>query len=139
MTPAEIDALPAGYELDALVAEKVMGWTERDSRGPGGHPMRRWFPPQNGPWEWDQDEPKPYSTDIAAAWEVVEKLATDGWFQILCNPNGPDGKQVWRVELDPPSQSGERLHARVLEGTDRSYGDTAPVAICRAGLKALLP
>ncbi len=50
--------LPPGPELDALVAEKVMGWTELMIRG-GGVPA--------------------YSTSIADAWTVVEKFSDFDW------------------------------------------------------------
>ena len=48
MTRDEITNMPAGRELDALVAEKVMGW----------YPNATWSP----------------STDIASAWQVINIL-----------------------------------------------------------------
>lgn len=47
--------MEAGRELDALIAEKVMGFTVK-----GGLPISAW--------------PPHYSADIAAAWEVVKKM-----------------------------------------------------------------
>lgn len=54
-----------GRELDALIAEKVMRWNrEHDECG---------LPP--GVYGSDNIQPFPhYSTDISAAWEVVEKI-----------------------------------------------------------------
>lgn len=54
----------AGRELDALVAEKVMGLDllEEDN-------YENWIPV----------EPEPYSTDIAAAWELVNHFTKMGW------------------------------------------------------------
>lgn len=65
MTRDEIPNMPAGRELDALVAEKVMGG-------------KLLFPPphnavyKNGTWVRGLLNWHP-STDIAAAWEVNEK------------------------------------------------------------------
>ena len=58
MTRDEILAMKAGRELDALVAEKVMGVKN----------MEQWLINHR------MDETGQYSTDIAAAWEVVEKM-----------------------------------------------------------------
>ena len=64
-------------KLDRLVAEKVMGWTVNKERSP-----YQWFVPldQGLLYEcWDQTpatKTEEFSTDIAAAWEVVEHLRT---------------------------------------------------------------
>lgn len=61
----DVDKLQAGPELDRLVAEKVMGWTTDKTNGPWYTAaltfaaVRGWSP----------------STDIAAAWEVEERIA----------------------------------------------------------------
>jgi hypothetical protein len=86
----------AGPELDALVAEKVMGlpeeiWQDRD-----------------------QMTSFPYSTDIAAAWAVVEKV---GNFTI------------WQYEGEWQCFLGGGIK-------NKSYAATAPLAICLAALKA---
>ena len=71
-----------GRELDALVAEKVMGWTYSQSAMvwyPSGlHPMANVF---------GHTIPN-YSTSIEAAWQVVEKITSDHWiaFTIICRP-----------------------------------------------------
>ena len=67
MNRDEILNMEAGRELDALVAEHVMKWKWEDGAGTGG------------PSSWEgatgefcvEFEP---STDIAAAWEVVERV-----------------------------------------------------------------
>lgn len=66
MTNEEIDALPAGREMDTLVAEKVIGFVSNFQDGlvwrtVNGRLLHHWSP----------------STDIATAWEVVEKLMED--------------------------------------------------------------
>lgn len=105
-----------GRELDALVAEKVLGY-----RLVGDGQME--IPPTRGL------RPIPsYSEDVAAAWEVVEKLK----------------------ELAPPTANPEieitawRGHVRVdLLGFGYDFpvieemADTAPHAICLAALKAV--
>ncbi len=63
MTPAalpDIDALPAGLEMDALIAERVMGWKSYKK----GDVLHLGIPP--------------YSTDDAAALEVWKIISTRG-------------------------------------------------------------
>lgn len=62
--------------------------------------------------------PRPYSTDIAAAWQVVEKLR--GRFQHLCLTH----KGHWHVIMWKDEESP------IIAAS----GDTAPEAICRAAL-----
>lgn len=59
--------------------------------------------------------PPAYSTDIAAAWEVAEKARA-----IKLENREPDGLKGWRC-----SYNGFL-----------GVGDTAPLAICQAALKA---
>lgn len=82
-------------ELDALVAERVMGtvWDDKRCRVCG------WpIVPSSEPGCWASncsmrplperraDEHRPYSTDIAAAWEVVEKMRTLKWWARIQSP-----------------------------------------------------
>jgi len=59
----------AGRELDALVAEKVMGW-RRVNLSCMDSTIDGWLPPILG----QGVDPPHYSTNIAATWEVVEKM-----------------------------------------------------------------
>jgi hypothetical protein len=125
MTAAEIDAMPAGREMDALVAEKVMGFVVMRHRDVDGQHI------EHGPDEWmrgpDGEAPRyaymvpvdHYSTDIAAAWEVVEKLKPDDW--------------AFRVEVLDDGDWWASFSA-----TAESWAGTVPLAICRAALKAAL-
>ncbi len=74
-------------------------------------------------WSRDENVPMPYSTDIAAAWEeVVERMA-----EFKVEKPGDWSDQVrWRAVL------------RIEYGGPmaEAYADTAPLAICRAALKA---
>lgn len=65
-----------GRELDVLVAEKLMGWTWKFSDGPAGRYLA--CPdsdPERQSWcvSWEEKLPE-YSTDISAAWEIMEKM-----------------------------------------------------------------
>lgn len=104
-------------EIDRLVAERVMGWTNlhvvgtRFGTTPEGKSHR--MVPQ-------------YSTDISAAWEVVEKLRQSGY----------QGRIDWaRPELgyecafwSSPILPNEMQFPRA---------ETAPLAICLAALMVM--
>ena len=106
--------LEAGLELDALVAEKVMGAKCHCDRNTMTCPIHGWA-------HWA----KPYSTDIGAAWEVVEKLKDN--YGILAMHYGPDAPLQWLCELSPVGSS------ITIDGE----APTASLAICRAALKAV--
>ncbi len=114
--------LPAGRELDALVAEKVMkllviyadGETDcvpviQESIDTGRSLIRADLLPH-------------YSADIAAAWEVFERFTGDGRHPLVRYDGlRPEGYPYWTVAI-----SGHRGDA-----------DTAPLAICLAALAAV--
>ena len=107
-----IDELQAGRELNAMVAEKVMGYKMTEVAGTkyvDGFSVQ---------------EPRPYSTDLMAAWEVVEKMQ----------------------DYQKPHQMGHPLHLKYHFWVEKWYAsigasealeDTVPLAICRAALKAM--
>ena len=71
MTRDEIMKLEAGREMDTLVAKKVMG---------GGRVGRPNYPLDNY-WSFDTISAvtlPPFSTNISAAWKVVDKLCSIG-------------------------------------------------------------
>lgn len=115
-----------GRDLDALVAEKVMGWlnNEKDTLAPGMWGIMDWradgtpFLAANFP---------SYSTDITAAWEVVDRLSSDGSWVL----HGQEGLG-WEAELN--YQNGRFLQNEDTVSIGR--GNTAPHAICLAALKA---
>lgn len=112
--------MEAGRSLDVAVAEQVMGfavspkgddWVEQ--RPEGSRPVR------------------PYSTDIGAAWEVVEKLGVTllpvehgSWFALA----GP------RREWKSPDELIECLQKRDFSNAGAGVSESAPHAICLAGL-----
>jgi len=132
-----IDEMPAGRELDALVAEKVMGWciTAWNDGEPWGN--REVFPPFepiNGiPADCDcishseAGEPPHYSTDIAAAWEVIEKAFRSGF------------GLTYLEYLEPPQWHCNSGLPCDEFGCDElcATANTAPLAICRATLKTV--
>lgn len=145
---ARIVSHEAGRELDALVAEMVMGCERRVStllaermRDPGG---ACWCGP--APYGGSMGrggihsasylglgtrEVAPYSTSIAAAWEVVEKLRDNG-LHVCISSDAVD--EEWEVEVWRPEEDNE--YGQVMVGTP-GYADTAPHAICLAALSAV--
>lgn len=133
--------ISAGRELDALIAEHVMGWIYSDAWKqlvPFGHAD----PPLWSEWEWDIDKAeftkhpvnmmsgvsyrgdKPYipeySTDIAKAWEVVEKMGSYK-IETMHHANGTKHRvSFWNGMMGFPVEA-----------------ETAPLAICRSALLAM--
>lgn len=123
MKAEDIDNMQAGRELDWDIAEQIFGFNifreKTDNKLYVGHSRLR--------HEW-QELPG-YSTDIAAAWLVVEKLrqmqrtVTLGTLGVLPEPLSW-GCNIFRG-------------LRQLETVTQAVADTAPLAICRAALKAV--
>ena len=120
--------MKAGRELDALIAEKVMGCKVLRAGGMVMCDCLRYPLHDVG----NNNELRAYSTDIAAAFEVVEKLQAAGF--------------KWALMSRSPIMSDSRVvpHARLWnysEGvltTDKSAdADTLSLAICLAALKAV--
>lgn len=139
MTPEDVDKMEAGREMDALIAEKIMGWKWRilacgHVSRPGQYEYTRFLtasknherwplwdgkasiPVNKGDW-WLPKEDS-YSTDIAAAWQVVEKT------RLFTHCDITQVIGAWVIFN----------HANDSQVT----ADTAPLAICRAAFKAHL-
>lgn len=124
------DELKAGRELDALVAERVMGWTVNRTNdrhwhtvGPTGRERHILIGRDccAGQHDYDSHAFMP-STDIASAWLVVEKLNATGW---LCDLFRNQMMTHWHV-------------AFAKDHTDSFVNDaSAPLAVCLAALKAV--
>jgi hypothetical protein len=131
MTHDEIMKLEAGRELDALVAEHVMGWVWRDTWNNDGTLSATWLRPENvfnygvrvkaGEVSYLAGLPR-YSTDIAAAWQVVGKLQS------------PPDECFFEITMTPtiPHNGGHCWHTRI--GGFFAHAPTAPLSICRAAL-----
>jgi hypothetical protein len=110
--------MPAGRELDELVAEQVMGW--QTSISWGGSYWIDGFVVEREKVKWNP------STDIAAAWEVVEKMHDSGLkFMVRSHPISSFLKRVVFCTQDQ-SSSWEVERPEV------------PEAICRAALLSLI-
>lgn len=116
-------------ELDALIAEEVMGWRIFPD-GPNGE-MHTIDANQCECHEYDIPH---YSTDIAAAWEVVEKLKTIGLrdFNIELS-SGSEHLNEWEVSIY--WLDDEQRHGPFYFSSDST--NSAPYVICLAALKAV--
>jgi Phage ABA sandwich domain len=125
MKPEDIENMQAGREMDEVVHLALwpedeilqLPWGDnilRQCRKPRREeiPHHSWFCLPH------------YSTDIAAAWQVVEKLREQ--FPIVVLQFEPEGCSV-EVNTDKATPSYYRIVADV-------FADTAPLAICRAAL-----
>jgi len=127
LTHEQIDAMEAGREMDALVAELVMGWF-CDRRGvyhssPSDDSLFGVLWSNDGE-ECDLFEP---STDIAAAWQVVEKLLSKDYEVHIEVDKDDCAVTIWH---DPDNSS----YWIEIAGADSK---STPLAICRAALKVV--
>jgi len=142
-------------KLDRLIAYHVMGcrpwqqirgqytfiiWQKAGAREPwlehrDWQEAKKWY----GPIDLEDiddhkhvviDVPR-YSTDIAAAWEIVEKLRRDGWFLSGLTAVENTGGYGCRFIREMPPVSPSDFYALWAEG------GTAPLAICLAALAAV--
>lgn len=144
LTTDEIMAMPAGRELDALVAQ-LMGWRwwhKEDYallvNGEDNWPANTHFSLQEGKGQatgLDTGNVPHYSTDISAAWQVIERLKERGHTVAIAVGR----TQLWHdhtqeiavgVDLEISGYDGS------LEAGIVMQADTLPLAICRAALAA---
>jgi len=137
----DLTTLPAGRDLDAVVAERVMGYEwRRFDYPPAGQGYR-----YGKPWTWlssekhgddpEGDETKfignvpHFSTDIAAAFLVVERMREQGWQFHMNATEAPDSSNAWCAWFARPNDTidGKGLHR---------VGAKAPVVIVHAALAA---
>jgi hypothetical protein len=122
------DGLAAGRELDALVAEKVMGWAEVSRRpianAQGEHVIDEYTGRAPGGPPQGQLVPR-YSTRIQDAWPLADRLREEHAFVALISGKGPAGAQPWICKVN---KEGVFIEER---------GETAPLALCRASLRSV--
>jgi len=130
MSKTPVDECPAGREMDAAI-EEILGYSGYFSDyiliNNQRYDIKTWiwkdWTPEDPPKGWRPGiMPRNYSADIAAAWELAEWLVQNHEFYItnFYNPGG------WSASY------------RKKSGSDWIPSDTktAPLAICRAFLKA---
>ena len=131
MNREEILNIPAGREMDALVAKEIFGintaghldscyveWVTKDGKD-GGSGFE--CPACGCSEEEYKKQPccKRYSTDISAAWEVVEQVTKKSKFTVI---EIRGGNELYQVAFWYPLK--DSWHAEGL----------LPLAICRAAL-----
>ena len=136
-------SLPAGREMDILIAENVLGWTGKKTVYTWSDRAKKERPitifdsggQSIGDFSAFVDEqgqkiycgkphkvyhPRPWSTDISAAFEAVEKSKKYPLLEAMTRNN--KGVSTWRVTI----------------GNVHVYEATVPLAICRALLLAVI-
>lgn len=112
----KIDEMQAGREMDELIAEKVMGW----KRGNTKYGEMPWYPTGKIPCGHRGRLGVPcYSIEIEKTWNLVE------WMK------------DWNMELNWYGNDWEASFDTDEDGEYYAIAPTAPLAICRAALKAV--
>lgn len=116
-----------GRKLDALVGEHVMGLQkyQNDNEGYSRDTFvyaHNDIHPETGKPIFVVDCPA-YSTEIEAAWEVVEELNANGWN--VCIASRTDGKHACFITKE------------FADNGSAPYHESVPHAICLAALHAL--
>lgn len=139
MNRDEIINMPAGREMDVAIAESVFGFdvsrhvwthTKKDDYGltNSAYTRRVWLPQDSVPKETiitTYDAVENYSTDIAAAREVMERMQITHRVEIVQLGFPP---VRWRVMF---------FTAYLSEGVE-AKAETVQLAICRAALLAMV-
>jgi hypothetical protein len=113
-----------GRELDALIAEKVFGEPNPPKKVSGASEQTAWM--LNGAYipSW---LPRPFSTQIADAWLVVETMKDKGWScKIIYHEHDDCLCEFWGgIEGNP-------FWSEIV-----NHQSSIPLAICLAALKAV--
>lgn len=130
------EQLPPGRELDALVAQKVMGLdVQKDQVTKTGGIFAK--KESDDPWEYflgaSGELVPPYSTDQSAAWSVVEHLRKTHWRDCFALYSPSDECDKWFARFDKKWHG----YGGGIEVYDANYGVSAPHAICQAALEVV--
>lgn len=131
----------AGKELDALIAEKVMGWTKAEISNEYGKILvlgnpklkeKDWImmPAEYNPY-------LPYSTDISAAWEVVEKLSKTNTMVGTRTFNNQPWQSMCLILKSLNHEAYKNDFEQDFTQWITATGESIPHAICLAALKAV--
>ena len=111
-------------ELDKLVAEKIFGWCDFwENTSSIGYHYLMGYPPQEQAMGIDAERQEVwnYSTDIAAAWSIIEKLYSANVSKLS---NGAEF-EAYLVTTDGKANIDGHAKAKTIE-----------VALCLAALRA---
>lgn len=158
MTREEILAMPAGREMDALVAEHIFGyrWVQapkHDAKGPLPEQGRVLAPPDLpedmihwppigvvGPHFFTAVHR--WSERIESAWKLVEHFRDASPRRAILN-DGTYYQPRFEIQTGDGGHNGPPFFCafELPGGIDSrcAWGDTAPLAICRAALMTVLP
>lgn len=145
-TPERITAaLHESWESDLDDGTRLFCWNDtthwirwdpaKYGSDPSGAVPWFWHDRAGRPWQadieahvaaWRAPPSRAWSTDIAAAWAVVERLASAGWNVELIRVPGGHVRDPWMVRFLTLNKSRD------------ADADTAPLAICKAALLAVL-
>jgi hypothetical protein len=127
MNREEILHLDKGQEIDTLVASQVMGWQVETDPYRVKRLEHYFSPPKNGKWwrkpdgGW-QNSPPAYSSEIDAAWQIVDRMNSRG--QTLFMLKAVDSNQA---AFDHPVANPSYVTEKTLM-----------MAICKAALLATM-
>jgi hypothetical protein len=122
MIRTEIKNMPAGEEMDKLIAEVLNLYTKKARPGDWGN-----YNSYVRPFSTDDMTVRyvrPFSTDIASAWDVVNQLSARGWNVQVEKHETYCTCTLW-------------LRDRAMPTKTNSVGVTAEYAICLAALLAM--
>lgn len=118
--------LKPGYDLNVLVAEKIFKWEDKDS-----YWLRKDEKYKDKP-ELGKKLTPPFSTFIEYAWQIVEEMkislinSEDGWYAVVT-------KDVVHTCNSTIFDNAKEIHGKYW-----ALAETAPEAICKAGLMATM-
>lgn len=135
----KIDKMQAGREMDKLIGEKLFGyWIDHYDKdyvgenyymlmdGAGDSIVSGWDDGKRESEEEAWNDCPKFSTDILAAWEVMERITEKHWKFKLRRLPGKDYMAYFQNLLRFPIEC------------ESAPSGTAPLAICRAALKVVL-
>lgn len=137
MTESDIDNMSSGIEIDRLVAEHIFGMVRCEGEGHENHIMSAVGQPPyyHRSWGGIAIGLPIFSIDMAAAWEVLMQLA--GKYRASVHDISKDGT-LWQCVLEIRDGAYRFPIELSHRGDQSANAETVPLAIYRAGLKAVL-
>ncbi len=130
----DIDKMEAGRELDVLVMVEVMeDRPDGEARFSGCNEPEPYIMRDGFPVPWI---PKPYSTDWAAAGEVLKRMRALG-FEVSLDDDSCGGAPHWRAVFSKNGNRYEYIRTKTLDSYEVKVESPLPLAICLAALIAV--